>query len=147
MRMPLEELCGSLLRVRANDREGSHRVADIRNAIRIDLLGLAERSAHVDDRGLVLFNPRLPCGHPLLLLGTPVRFRKRIPGRPFRAVLATKKDGEISIGGGHDISSQIFGWVMTISAWPSAAAPAAFRQSRRQPSARLQGNPTSPEPD
>src|SRR5262245_45617862 len=110
MRMALEHLRGSLVRFSANDREGSHLVADILDAACIDPLGLAERPAHFEDRGLMLLDPRLPGGHPLFLLCAALGFRERIPGRPFLAVLAAKEDREEGIVCRHWISFPVGGF-------------------------------------
>jgi len=69
-----------------------------------DLLGLAERSAHADDRTLVLFDPSLPRGHSLAFLCPPLFFRKGRPCRHFRAGLAAEKNGEIGVRA-HDLPS------------------------------------------
>src|SRR5215472_9584857 len=58
MRMPLEEFGRSLMRVRANDHVGTHLIACIFDAALRDFFGLAERSAHADDCGLMFFGPR-----------------------------------------------------------------------------------------
>ena len=55
MRMAFEHLCGGLLRGGANDRKRGQVVGDVGDPFRIDLLGFPERSAHLDDGGLVLF--------------------------------------------------------------------------------------------
>ena len=55
--MVFEELRGGFMRLRTNDREGSHLVAYIFDTALSDLLGLAERSTHADNRALVLFDP------------------------------------------------------------------------------------------
>ena len=75
-------LAAASCEVRANHREAAHRVADVLDPARRDLLGLAERSAHGDDRGLVLLDPRLPGRDSLAFLDAPFRF-----GRAFQAII------------------------------------------------------------
>src|SRR5262249_12570801 len=54
VRMPLEQLGGSVMRFRANDRVGAHRVAYVFDAALAHLLGFAERPAHIDDCRVML---------------------------------------------------------------------------------------------
>src|SRR5258708_36674240 len=94
MRMPLEEFGCSLMRVRANDHVGTHLIACIFDAALRDFFGLAERSAHADDRGLMFFGPRLPSGYPLFLLRESLRFWQGIPCCQSRGRLAAEKHRE-----------------------------------------------------
>src|SRR5208282_2649262 len=66
--MVFEELRGGFMRLRTNDREGSHLVAYIVDTALSDLLGLAERSTHADNRALVLFDPCLPRSNSITFL-------------------------------------------------------------------------------
>jgi hypothetical protein len=84
VRMPLEQLGRSLMRIRANDHVGAHLITCIFDAALRDFFGLAERSAHANYCGLMFFGPRLPSRYPLLLLRKPFRFGK---GIPFHAVI------------------------------------------------------------
>jgi hypothetical protein len=102
VRMVFEELRGGFVRFRANDHIRSHLVAYILNAAVSDLLGLAERSTHADNRALVLFDPRLPCGNSLAFLCPPLRFRKGVPRRHLPAGFAPKKNSEICFVRAHD---------------------------------------------
>src|SRR5512142_1561995 len=91
----------------AYHREGAHRVGDIRDPLRIGLLGLAERTAHGDDDALVLLHPGFPrCdspGLPRLAFG----LRQGVPRRPLRTGFAAKEDREISVIGAHLISPDL----------------------------------------
>src|SRR5437660_9367057 len=89
MRMPLEEFGRSLMRVRANDQVGTHLIACIFDAALRDFFGLAERSAHANDCGLMFFGPRLPSGSPLFLLRESLLFWHGIPCCHSRVRLAT----------------------------------------------------------
>ena len=60
MRMIFEHLRSRLMRSGANDREGADCVGDIGNPLLVDLLGLAERAAHLDEGSLMFFHPCLP---------------------------------------------------------------------------------------
>ena len=51
--MPFEQLGRSLMRIRANDHVGAHLITCIFDAALGDFFGLAERSAHADDCGLM----------------------------------------------------------------------------------------------
>src|SRR6516225_6096761 len=94
MRMPLEEFGRSLMRVRANDHVGTHLIACIFDAALRDFFGLAERSAHANDCGLMFFGPRLPSGYPLFLLRESLRFWQGIPCCHSRVRLASEKHRE-----------------------------------------------------
>src|SRR6185437_16649233 len=74
MRMVLEQLRRGLVRCGADNSKCAHLIADVGDAVCVDLLGLAQRSAHLDDDTLVLLDPRLPRGHALLLPSAPVTF-------------------------------------------------------------------------
>src|SRR5258707_8458643 len=96
MRMPLEEFGRSLMRVRANDHVGTHLIACIFDAALRDFFGLAERSAHADDCGLMFFGPRLPSGYlapadpvKTFLRDTRARARRR-PTNTFRRSLRSQ---------------------------------------------------------
>jgi hypothetical protein len=102
--MVFEELRGGFMRLRTNDREGSHLVAYIFDTALSDLLGLAERSTHADNRALVLFDPCFPCSYSIAFLCLPFRFGKAIPCRHFWAGFAAKENSEISVVGAHDPS-------------------------------------------
>src|SRR2546430_1701369 len=104
MRMPLEEFGRSLMRVRANDHVGTHLIACIFDAALRDFFGLAERSTHADDCGLMFFGPRLPGGYPLFLLPESLRFWQRIPCCHSRARLAAEKHREKCVVCAHEIS-------------------------------------------
>ena len=62
MRMLLEQLGGRLVRSRANDRVTAQLIGDVFNALASHPFRLAERSAHTDNRGLMLIDPHLPPG-------------------------------------------------------------------------------------
>jgi len=66
--MPFEQLGRSLMRIRANDHVGANLITCIFDAALGDFFGLAERSAHTDDCGLMFFGPRLPSRYPFSLL-------------------------------------------------------------------------------
>src|SRR6202035_1717946 len=102
VRMVFEQLRGGFVRIRAHDGVGAHLVADIRDAARRDLLGLAERSTHADDRTVVLFDPCLPGGHSLAFICPPLLFWKGCPCPHFRAGFAAKENSEIGIRA-HDL--------------------------------------------
>src|SRR5262249_4944090 len=104
VRMPLEQLSCSLMRTRANDHVGAHLIACIFDAALGDFFGLAERSAHADDCGLMFFGPRLPGRYPLLLLRKPFRFGKGIPCCHLRVRLAAEKHREKCAVRAHEIS-------------------------------------------
>src|SRR5262249_49069529 len=76
VRMPLEQLGRSLMRIRANDRVGAHLIAGIFDAALGDFFGLAERSAHADDCGFMFFGPRLPKPFPPLFASQAVPLRE-----------------------------------------------------------------------
>src|ERR1035437_2603389 len=77
VRMVLEHPCRGFVRFGANDGKGAHLVADVGNAARADPLGLAKRSAHRGERGLVLLHPRLRSGNALFLLRLSLRLGQR----------------------------------------------------------------------
>jgi hypothetical protein len=104
VRMPLEQLGRSLMRIRANDHIGAYLIACIFDAALGDFFGLAERSAHTDDYGLMFFGPRLPGRYPLLLLRKPFRFGKGIPCCHSRVRLAAEKHREKCVVRAHEIS-------------------------------------------
>src|SRR5262249_36209507 len=66
-------------------------IACIFDAALRDFFGLAERSAHADDCGLMFFGPRLPSGYPLFLLRESLRFWQGIPCCHSRGRLAAEK--------------------------------------------------------
>ena len=82
MRMLLEEFGRSLMRVRANDHVGTHLIACIFDAALRDFFGLAERSAHANDCGLIFFGPRPPSGYPSFCFAS-----RSASGRAFHAVI------------------------------------------------------------
>jgi hypothetical protein len=102
--MPLEQLDRSLMRVRAKDHVGAHLIACIFDAALGDFFSFAERSAHVDDCGLMFFGPRLPSRYSLLLLRKPFRFWKGIPCCHSRVRLGAEKDREKCAIRAHEIS-------------------------------------------
>ena len=93
VRMVLEHLRGRLLRGGADHGEGAHLIGNVGDPARIDLLGLAERAAHGDDRALVPLDPAVPGRDALLFLRLPLGLRQRVPRRHLRAVLGSEKDG------------------------------------------------------
>src|SRR5215510_16363115 len=82
VRMPLEQPGRSLMRICANDHVGAHLITCIFDAALRDFFGLAERSAHADDCGLMFFGPRLPSCYPLLCFAS-----RSASGRAFHAVI------------------------------------------------------------
>jgi hypothetical protein len=80
----------------------THLIACIFNAALRDFFGLAERSAHANDCGLMFFGPRLPSGYPLFLLRESLRFWQGIPCCHSRVRLAPEKHREKSF----DVSMQ-----------------------------------------
>src|SRR6516162_4191913 len=106
VRMVFKELGGGLVRGGADNPEGAHVVGPSLDAACVDLLGLAERPADLDERGVMLLDPGLPGRDTLLLFRAPLCVRKGVPSGHFRAGLAAKEDGEKGIG--HDRS--FWGW-------------------------------------
>ena len=68
VRMVLEELGGSTMRIRPNDCVGAHQVGYILNAVLAHLLGLTEGTPHPDNCGIMLFGPGFPSRDSLLHL-------------------------------------------------------------------------------
>src|SRR5262245_61467624 len=108
MRMPFEQLGRSLMRIRANHHVGAHLITFIFDAPLGDFFGLAERSTHADDYGLMFFGPCLPSRYPLLLLRKPFRFGKGIPCCHSRVRLAAEKHREKCIVRAHEISFPLY---------------------------------------
>src|SRR5262249_35114955 len=104
VRMLLEQLGGSIMRFRANDRVGTHLVAYVFDAALAHLFRFAERSAHTDDCSVMLFDPRFPGRHPLLHLCVSCLLGKGVPGCHTRAGFAAKEDGEKRIVRAHNVS-------------------------------------------
>src|SRR5262249_35573235 len=102
--MPLEQLGGSVMRFRANDRVGAHRVAYVFDAALAHLFGFAERPAHIDDCSVMLFDPRFPGRDPLLHLCVLRLLGKGVPGCHTRAGFAPEEDGEKRIARAHNVS-------------------------------------------
>ncbi len=102
--MVFEELRGGFMRLRPNDREGSHLVACIFDTALSDLPGLAERSTHADNHALVFFDLCLPRSNSIAFLCLPFRLEKGIPCRHFWAGFAAKENSEISVVGAHEPS-------------------------------------------
>jgi hypothetical protein len=92
------------MRVRANDHVGTHLIACIFDAALRDFFGLAERSAHANDCGLMFFGPRPPSGYPLFLLRESLRFWQGIPCCHSRVRLAPEKHREKCAVSVHEIS-------------------------------------------
>src|SRR5262249_17797781 len=80
--MLLEQLGRSLMRIRANDHVGAHLITCIFDAALGDFFGLAERSAHADDCGLMFFGPRFPSRYPSCCFAS-----RSASGRAFHAVI------------------------------------------------------------
>src|SRR5260221_12486080 len=92
------------MRVPVNDHVGPHLIACIFDAALRDFFGLAERSAHADDCGLMFFGPLLPSGYPLFLLRESLRFWQGIPFCHSRVRLAAGKHREKCVVATHEIS-------------------------------------------
>src|SRR5262249_23934396 len=87
VRMVLEKLGGSIMRLRANDCVGAHQVGYVLDAALAHLLGPAEGTAHPDDYAMMFFGPSFPGCDSLLHL-RPVYLRgKRVPSCHPRAGL------------------------------------------------------------
>src|SRR5262249_92776 len=104
VRMLLEQLGGSVMRFRANDRVGTHRVAYVFDAALAHLFRFAERPAHPNDCSAMLFDPRFPRRDPLLRLCVSRLLGKGIPGCHARAGFAPEEDGEKRIVRVHNVS-------------------------------------------
>src|SRR5262249_25716677 len=91
VRMLLEQLGGSVMRFRANDRVGTHRVAYVFDAALAHLFRFAERPAHPNDCSAMLFDPRFPGRDPLLRLCVSRLLGKGIPGCHARAGFAPEE--------------------------------------------------------
>src|SRR5215468_7707720 len=89
--MLLEQLGGSVMRFRANDRVGAHRVAYVFDAPLAHLFRFAERPAHTDDCCVMLFDPRFPGRDPLLHLCVSRLLGKSVPGCHTAPVLLPRK--------------------------------------------------------
>src|SRR5215813_11538058 len=101
VRMVFEELRGGFMRVRTYDRECSHVIAFIFDTFLSDLLSLAERPTHANNRCLVFFDPRLPCCNSLLFLCSPLRFGEGVPSLPLWAGFAAEENNEIGVVRAH----------------------------------------------
>ena len=104
MRMVIEELGGSIMRIRANDCVGAHQVAYILDAAFAHFLSLAERAAHPDDCGTMFSGPGFPSRYSLLDLRPTNSSGKRVPSRHPRASLTAEENAEKSIVRAHTIS-------------------------------------------
>src|ERR1035438_5033741 len=102
--MLLEQLARGLMRGRTDHCKGPHVIARIVNASLGDLLGLTQRSAHGNDGGLVLLDPRFPGQHSFSFLRAALAFGKGIPGSTARTGLAAEEHREISIICSHEVS-------------------------------------------
>src|SRR5438105_10289482 len=79
MRMVLEQFRGGVLGLGLDYRVGAHFVADIRDALLRYALGLAERSAHVDDVLRMSVRPCMPRLHAGGFLLLALRFVHPLP--------------------------------------------------------------------
>src|ERR1043165_6754402 len=104
MRMVLEELGGSIMRIRANDCVGAHQIGYVLDAAFAHLLGLAEGTAHPDDCGMMFIGPGFPSCDSLLHLRPTNLFGKRVPSYHSRAGLAAEENCEKCIVRAHTVS-------------------------------------------
>ena len=81
MRVICEQPGRGIVRLGAYDGVGRHRVADVGDPVARDGLGLAERRAHLDDRGLVFLDPLTPRRNALRFALLAFACRKRLPAR------------------------------------------------------------------
>jgi hypothetical protein len=112
VRMLVEELGGSLVGIRAHNRESTHVIARIVDPTLRDFLGFPQWSAHADNGGVVFLDPRLPGRHAFSFLRTAIFFGKRVPGHASRTGFAAKEHGEIGIVRAHGVSVllRLAGW-------------------------------------
>ena len=102
--MVLEELGGSIMRIRANDCVGAHQIGYVLDAPFAHLLGLAEGTAYLDDCGTMLFGPGFPSRDSLLHLRPANLFGKRVPSFHPRAGLTAEENREKGIVRAHTVS-------------------------------------------
>jgi len=103
VRMVLEELGGSTMRIRPNDCVGAHQVGYILNAVLAHLLGLTEGTPHPDNCGIMLFGPGFPSRDSLLHLRPTNFLGKRVPSCHPRACLAAEENREKGIIRAHAV--------------------------------------------